>query len=207
MDARPALPRRPEPGRPPPGVVILGGAHGALALARDIGRLGVPVWHVTNDHPLPRLSRYVTRAWWWAGPKSADAVGWLLALAAEHGLDDWKMVAAGDAEVRLVASHLADLPGPFRIDLPHWRSLNALCDKSLLYRHAERLGLDAPKTYDAVGAAAVAALDCRFPVVLKPSMRVAANRFTRAKAWRADDKAMLLRLHAEELASSATKAW
>ena len=33
--------------------------------------------------------------------------------------------------------------------------------------------------------------------LLKPSMRVAANRFTRAKAWRADDKAMLLRLYAE----------
>ena len=47
-----------------PGVVILGGAHGTLALARSLGRRGVPVWLVSNDTPLPtalaQFNRYST---------------------------------------------------------------------------------------------------------------------------------------------------
>ena len=36
-----------------PGVVILGGAHGTLALARSLGARKVPVWLVSDDTPLP----------------------------------------------------------------------------------------------------------------------------------------------------------
>lgn len=35
------------------GAVVLGGAHGALALARSLGPSGVPVSHITNDSPSP----------------------------------------------------------------------------------------------------------------------------------------------------------
>ena len=35
-----------------PGALIIGGAHGSLAVARSLGRKGIPVWFVTHDHPI-----------------------------------------------------------------------------------------------------------------------------------------------------------
>jgi predicted ATP-grasp superfamily ATP-dependent carboligase len=40
--------------------------------------------------------------------------------------------------------------------------------------------------------AEVAALECEFPVIVKPETKREPNRFTRAKAWRADDRAVLV---------------
>ena len=39
-------------GREAPGALILGGAHGSLAVARSLGRRGIPVWFATHDHPI-----------------------------------------------------------------------------------------------------------------------------------------------------------
>jgi predicted ATP-grasp superfamily ATP-dependent carboligase len=49
-----------------------------------------------------------------------------------------------------------------------------------------------PLSFYARDIGEVATLDCRFPVILKPTMRESANAFTLAKAWRADDRAALL---------------
>src|SRR4051812_6338099 len=112
------------------GVLILGGAHGALALARGVGRQGGPGWLGTEDHPLPALSRFVTRSLRWPGPHDPGAVDWLLRLADERGLDGYQLVPAGDAEVRLVAEALDRLRGRYSIDLPPWPTLSVLCDKA-----------------------------------------------------------------------------
>ena len=59
------------------GVVLLGGAHGALALARSFGRNGIPVVLVTDDHPLPKFSRYVQRRFDWPGANAPSRrAGW-----------------------------------------------------------------------------------------------------------------------------------
>ncbi len=176
-------------GTPPmaPGVVVLGGAHGTLALARSLGAGGVRVHLVSNDTPLPGWSRRVGGTSRWDGPDSGGAVDFLLDLAATHGLRDALLVPGGDAEVRFVSQAAQALSGAFRVMLPPWERLKWVCEKPLLYRRAEELGLDVPKTYRFASLDEAMRADIRFPVVLKPNMG-GTSRFQRAKAVRADDR-------------------
>ena len=84
---------------PHTGAMLLGGAHGALALARSFGRNGIPVVLVTDDHPLPKFSRYVQRRFDWPGANAAETPRWLVQLAEREGLRDWLLVPCGDGEV------------------------------------------------------------------------------------------------------------
>jgi predicted ATP-grasp superfamily ATP-dependent carboligase len=176
----------------PPGVVILGGAHGTLALARSLGRKGVPVWLVSNDTPLPTWSRRMAGHREWAGPESGGALGLLLDLAATQNLRGALLVPGGDGEVRFAAQAIEALSKTYRVMLPPWERLKWLCEKPLLYRRAEELGIGIPLTYRFNSLEEAAAADIGFPVVLKPNMGGGNNRFSRAKAVRADDRASFL---------------
>ena len=175
-----------------PGALIIGGAHGSLALARSLGRQGIPVWFMTHDHPITKLSRYVGRSFDWAGPDDKDALDHLLALAKTHHLDGWALFAGGDAEVRLTAQNQAALSTVYRVTTPSWDVAQWAFDKRLTHQRANEVGLDSPWSYYPRDRQDVAQLDCRFPVILKPTVRERRNAFTQAKAWRADDRTTLL---------------
>ncbi|MDB5598805.1 MAG: ATP-grasp protein [Xanthobacteraceae bacterium] len=175
-----------------PGAVVLGGAHGSLDVVRSLGRRGIPVAFVTNDHPLPQYSRYALRSFTWAGPEHRDAASALQSLARAHGLERWLLIVGGDAELTLVAQHHEQLSATFRLTSPPWETARWAADKRLTYERAASLGIDAPSSYFPRGRDDILRLDCRFPVILKPTMREARNAFTLAKAWRADDRAALL---------------
>src|SRR5439155_18632036 len=80
----------------------------------------------------------------------------------------------------------------FRMTTPPWETVRFAHDKRLTYQRAAMLGIDCPLNYQPRDHADLAALDCRFPVVLKPTVREQKNAFTRDKAWRADNRASLL---------------
>jgi D-aspartate ligase len=182
------------------GAVILGGAHGSLAVARSLGRHGVPVWFVTHDHPIAKYSRYVARSFDWPGPSHENAAHWLVQFAAKHQLNGWVLFAGGDEEVRLIARHHQMLRETYRLTTPPWQIARIACDKRLTYEHAHAVGLDCPWTRYPRNRDDVAALDCRFPVILKPRVHVARNAFTAAKAWRVDDQTTLLARYDEAVA-------
>ena len=175
-----------------PGLVIVGGAHGSLALARSIGALDVPVWLVSDDSPLPGWSRYVRRTLSWAGADDATALGFLLDAARRHGLQDYLLVPAGDAEVRLVSQSKRELSDAYRIMLPDWEALRWVCEKPLLYERAEELRLPFPRTYRITSRNQAAELKPTFPVILKPHMGGGGGRFAKAKVIRTDDQASFL---------------
>ncbi|BAS00114.1 ATP-grasp domain-containing protein [Blastochloris viridis] len=179
-----------------PGVVILGGAHGTLALARSLGSRGVPVFYVSNDSPLPGWSRFVRRRFRWPGAASERAVDALLELARREGLAGALLVAGGDAEVRLVSRALPELSAAYRIMLPSWDALKWVCDKPFLYRRARELGLAIPQTYEIASLGHAEALELTFPVVLKPHMGGVGGAFVAAKVVRADDRAAFLAAYA-----------
>lgn len=176
----------------PAGVVVLGGAHGTLALARSLGRKGVPVWHVSNDTRLPTWSRYLAGHREWAGPDSSGACAFLAALAATEKLKGALLVPGGDGEVRFLSQSIEALSADYHVMLPPWERLKWLCEKPLLYRRAEALGIDIPLTYRFRSLEEAAAAEIRFPVVLKPNMGGGDNRFSRAKVVRADDHASFM---------------
>jgi D-aspartate ligase len=190
----------------PTGALVVGGAHGGLALVRSLGRRGIPVWFLTDDHPIAKYSRYAERGLAWSGPDHEGAIEFLKALAHEHHLEGWVLIAAGDAELRLLSQHHAELAAIFRMTVPPWETVRWAHDKRLTYERAAALGIDYPRSYNPRDLQELKELDCHFPVVLKPTVREQKNAFTRAKAWRADDRATLLARYQEAAALVGERA-
>lgn len=182
-----------------PGALVLGGAHGGLAIARSLGRRGIPV-DTLSDHPLAGLSRYVRRRFSWHGPGRPDALSRLIGLAHQEKLEGATLFAGGDSEVRFVAQNHAALAAIFRLTTPPWSALERAFDKRLMQRHAATIGVDVPVAFAPADRAELETMPCAFPVVLKPSERTTDNAFTLAKAWRADDRASLLARYDEAAA-------
>ena len=166
------------------GVLILGGAHGSVAVARSLGRKGIPVWFIGNDHPITRYSRYTRRHFTWEGPAAPGAVDMLCALAVRENIQDWVLFPAGDAELQFISQNHTRLTEHFRVFTMPWEALEPLNDKSQLYRLAKTIGVDCPMVYDETGAEPPPVV---FPVIIKPSSTERPNALTRAKAWRIDD--------------------
>lgn len=168
-----------------PGVVVLGGAHGTIALARELQPLGVPVWFVTDDNVLPRFSRHVHRSLTWAGTDDPAAAAAFLEDAADRfGLKNYILVASADAEVEFVSRQYDRLSRTFVLTLPPWEQLEWACEKARAYERAIELGIGVPSIFSVRSWEEATRLALQFPIVLKPSSRVARNAFTLAKAWK-----------------------
>jgi D-aspartate ligase len=183
-----------------PGALIVGGAHGSLAVARSLGRKGIPVWFVTHDHPIASYSSYVLRRGAWPGPDAKGAAQWLVDFAAHHRLDRWVLFPGGDAEARLVAQRHDLLGAAFILTTPPWPVTRFALDKRLTHEHAATVGVDSPWSYFPIDGGDVAKLACRFPAILKPTVQTGRNRFTDAKAWLVNDRAALLARYEEAVA-------
>ena len=177
------------------GAVILGGAHGSLAVARSLGRRGVPVVHVNHDHPLAGLSRYARRKFHWDGPDASNALERLLEIGRSGGLRGWVLFAAGDPEARFAARHRAALSRLFRVTTPPWEITRLSDDKRQLYRYAASIGLDCPKSVEPQSRDELSSLDSRFPLVLKPAAYGQPNALTMAKCWKAATRDEVIRLY------------
>jgi predicted ATP-grasp superfamily ATP-dependent carboligase len=118
----------------PSSALILGGAHGALVIARSLARRGIAVDIVAN-HPLPLFSRHIRHRFSWdetgRGP-GPDALPRLLALAERERLAGAVLFAGGDTEARIVAENHAALASVFRLTTPPWDALQRLFDKRLM---------------------------------------------------------------------------
>ena len=150
---------------------------------------------MTDDHPLPKLSRYITRRFDWPGTRSPEIVDWLLRFADEQGARKWLLLPCGDPEVRLVAENVSRLRTVFEVASLDWATLQKVCDKQQLAETASAAGVAVPKNYRVRSAEDAASTEIRFPVVLKPAMRLERNPFTAAKAWRADSRDEFVRLY------------
>jgi D-aspartate ligase len=176
------------------GALVVGGAHVSVAIARSLGRRGVPVWLMAN-HPLPKYSRYVQRRFDWHGVDHPDAVSSILDVATEHDLEGWVLIATSDQDVCMIAQNHDLLSTHFRMATPRWDTIKWAYDKRLTYQRAAELGIDCPGSFHPTTLDDVKRLECRFPVILKPAFRKTADEFTQAKAWKADDRAALLALY------------
>ena len=156
-----------------------------------MARRGIPVDIVAN-HALPLFSRHIRRRFSWNDSGRDDALSRLVGLAERDGLAGAVLFAGGDTEVRFIAENHATLASVFRLTTPPWDVTQSLLDKHAMHQHAATLGLDAPRCYTPRDRHDLESMPCRFPLVLKPTVRTVENAFTLAKAWRADDRATLL---------------
>ena len=176
----------------PQGAIVLGGAHGSLAIARSLGRRGIPVWLVTADNPLASFSRYVARSLHWRGPRADGALDFLLELGRRHGLQGWVVFAGSDEDLQFVARNHAALGGFFTLTTTPWDRVRWAYDKRSMNTRAEELGIACPRTCYPRSRNDLAPLGIPFPVILKATVHEGRNRFVDAKAWRVDDERTLL---------------
>ena len=191
-----AIPAASASAEAPRGVIILAGSHGAIALARGFARQGLKTWFLTNFTPLPRFSRAMTRSRRWPGADDPRALEYLEDLVRKEGLAGYLLIPAADPDVKFAAQHRERLERHLRVLLPAWSSLRWAAEKRLCYQRGSELGIAVPRIHPVRHMADALTMKMQFPVVLKPSHRIAQNAFTRDKVWQANDRAEFARLYA-----------
>jgi D-aspartate ligase len=184
-----------------PGALVIGSNLRALGIARSLGRRGVESWLLSShgDDPVARASRFFARRL--RIPRDpacvADAV---MSAAARHRLDGWTLFPTDDEPAAVLARAYEPLAERFAVSFPDWDALRYAYHKRLTHCLAQRVGVAYPWTRYPRNLVEVAELGCPFPVILKPNSKPEENRFTRAKAWRAGDRASLMAGWAEAAA-------
>jgi predicted ATP-grasp superfamily ATP-dependent carboligase len=168
-----------------------------LALARSLKRAGLAVSLVTSEGSSASYSNAIQKVIPWPGTGQADALAIFEDLAREHGLAGGILIPSGDPEVRFVADAHDRLSSKFTVMIPRWERLQWACDKTLAYKRAHALGLGTPHVYDRALLTQPEPGSLRYPLVLKPSMRLRINRFTNDRGWRVDDQNAFRRCYRE----------
>ncbi|WP_333772958.1 carboxylate--amine ligase [Streptomyces sp. IBSBF 3136] len=159
-----------------PGLIVKFGDyplhHGGVGAIRSLGRLGVPMYAVTEDPYTPAASsRYLTRAFVWpttGAEEPGHLVEGLLRIGRRIGRPAVLIPTDEEAAV-LIAEHQDDLGGPFlfpRVDpalprrLASKQGLHELCVEHDVASPAAAF----PDSYEEIAAFAA---EARFPVVAK----------------------------------------
>jgi len=183
------------------GAVVTGADYRGLGIVRSLGRRGIPVWVLREDgHFLGAASRYARRSLRWPHGDGFRQVEFLANLAVREGLKGWALFPTTDELVMLLARYHKSLAAHYRLTIPPWDALQWICDKRLLYRLAEDRGVNQPLSFFPRDRDELASLQCQFPVILKPALRLGINCFTKDKAWPAGDRASLLARYDEACA-------
>ena len=166
------------------GALVIGGNLNGLTIARSLGRRGVPVWVASPPSmKLASCSRYALRTLPWPNCACEAQVDYLLELGERHELDGWVLFPTSDESAALLSKFHAALSRRFRVSTPAWDILRWAYDKRLTYQLAAEQEVDCPSTNYPATEAALEAVTCAFPAILKPATHASVNRFTADKAW------------------------
>ena len=178
------------------GALVIGGEYRGLGVARSLGRRGIPVWVLTDEHLIAGTSRYARRRLPWPVAEPASQVRFLLGLAKEYRLDGWALFPTGDETAALLARHHDVLSERYRLTTPSWEIIRWAYDKRLTHQLADETVVDRPWTCYPSGAEEIARISCDFPAILKPAIKATFNAFTHAKAWQVNDRDDLIARYA-----------
>jgi len=182
------------------GAVVIGGDYQGLGIIRSLGRRGVPICVVDDEHSIGRYSRYTTRSVKVAELRDQDqTVETLLTIGRELGLGGWVLFPTREETVAALSRNRAVLSEIFRVPTAEWSAIRWAWDKRNTYALAASLGIPAPRTCIPRTAADLSAIDLEPPFVIKPAIKEDFLYATKAKAWRADSRPAL-QLRFEEAA-------
>jgi predicted ATP-grasp superfamily ATP-dependent carboligase len=146
------------------------GANG-LAIARTLGRAGVPVVGVDSRPEAPGFaSRYVTKLMTEDLQSAPDSVLESLLRSAERLDEKGVLFPASDAAVHFISHNERKLSERFHFMAPPQRVREAMINKRLQYEEAVRLGIPVPETFFPTVPDDLAAIErtVRFPAFIKP---------------------------------------
>lgn len=179
--------------------------HGAVGVARSLGRLGVPVYGVHRDGSAPAFrSRYLRQGFVWdlEAETPARSVAFLLGLAARIGAGAGGralLLATNDETALFVAENAAALAERFIFPPNPPALVRGLFEKARMHALARAAGLPTPETVIPQSRAEVERFceTAQFPVMLKASDGVASFRHSGRKMAITRTPAELLRAYDE----------
>jgi D-aspartate ligase len=183
------------------GAVVVGGDYQGLGIVRSLGRRGIPVCVIDDEHSIARFSRYATHAV--LVPSLRDetvTVQAVLDASERFDLEGWVLYPTRDETVAAFAHHRARLAEVFRVPTPHWDTIKWVWDKRNTYGLADELGIPTPRTWYPCNVENLREISTDPPFTVKPAIKEHFFYSTRAKAWRANNHAEL-----EELFRRAAK--
>jgi len=169
------------------GAIVIGGEHPGLGIARSLGRRGIPVFVIDDQHSVSQFSKYVTRV-----VRVKDlrdeyrAVDSVLEVGQRYGLKGWVLFPTRDETVAAFSRHRDRLAEFFRVTTAGWSTVRWAWDKKNTYERAAGLGIPIPHTFNPRTERELVDLYPHLPLALKPSVKENFFYATGAKAWRAE---------------------
>jgi D-aspartate ligase len=171
------------------GAVVVGGDFHGLAIARSLGRRGVPVCIVDDEYSIGRFSKYATLAV--RAPtlrKENETVDFLIDMGRRLNLNGWVLFPTRDELVVAFSRHRPRLMEIFRVPTPDWEITKWAWNKWNTYSLAQKLGIPIPQTWCPRTLDDIDKIDAAFPLCLKPAVKEDFFYATKAKAWRANTR-------------------
>jgi D-aspartate ligase len=177
------------------GAIVIGGEHPGLGIARSLGRRGIPIWVIDDQHSVSQFSRYVTRVVRVKDLRDeSETVESVLEVGQRYGLKGWVLFPTRDETVAAFSRHRDRLAHFFRVTTAGWDTVRWAWDKKNTYDRAAELGIPVPHTYNPRTERELEALYSRLPLALKPAVKENFFYATGAKAWRAETPDQLIDL-------------
>ena len=178
--------------RRPPGAVVIGGDYQGLGIVRSLGRMGVPVCVIDDEHSISRFSRYATHSVRVRDLRQEEpTLATLLRIGRSLNLQGWVLFPTRDEIVATLARNRSTLSQVFRVPVPEWDTVRWMLDKRNTYQLAKQLNIPFPKTWSSLTEEALDELDTPFPLVLKPAIKEHFFYSTKVKAWRVNSRSEL----------------
>jgi predicted ATP-grasp superfamily ATP-dependent carboligase len=166
---------------------VIGGDYQGLAIARSLGRQGIPVCVVDDEVSIARVSRFSDHTVRVDSLREEqDTLDALKLAARRHDLDGWVLFPTRDETVAALSRNREALSATFRVPTPSWETIRGAWDKRETYRIAAEVSVPTPRTWLMGGEDELDAVEMRGPLVIKPAIKEHFFYATRAKAWRAD---------------------
>jgi D-aspartate ligase len=177
------------------GAIVIGGEHPGLGIARSLGRRGIPIYVIDDQHSVSQFSKYVTRVVRVKDLRDeSKTVESVLEIGQRYGLKGWVLFPTRDETVAAFSHHRDQLAQFFRVTTAGWDTVRWTWDKKNTYDRAAELGIPVPHTYNPRTEQDLEALYSRLPLALKPAVKENFFYATGAKAWRAETPDQLIDL-------------
>ncbi len=178
------------------GAIVVGGCFQGLGIVRSLGRRGVPVCIIDDESSISRFSRYATYAVRVANLRDErQTVDIVLEVGRRLGLEGWVLFPTREETVAAFSRYRSELSEWFRVPTPAWDAVQWAWDKRNTYRLAQRLGIPTPRTWYPQSLAELEQIEAEMPLAIKPAIKEHFIYATKAKAWRANNRAELAELY------------
>lgn len=179
-----------------PGAVVIGGDYQGLGITRSLGRRGVSVCVIDDEHSISQFSKYCVHSVRVRSLRTHDAVcASLLDLKNRLNVSGWVLFPTREEIVAALSEARDELACHYRVPTSDWARIRWAWDKRNTYQLAEKLGIPVPNTFYLQSVDELSQIaTLGYPVAIKPAIKEHFVYATRAKAWSAENPEELGRL-------------